>query len=189
MDIRVFYHIPSDISFVSAISIIDNSDAAIEEFTLNLISMSEWYVVKTCSYKFFNSHLDHRICKIGAGDRSRTRDPRSTKPMLCQLSYTSIWSWNSELNREPTLYESVALPIELFQHNLVFPRCQLIVGGRYRCCLESRQPNQALMNPNNTYLRLACMGSLCLCKLQWLYKWNLRLGVPTHCPAIFFANG
>lgn len=51
----------------------------------------------------------------GAGDRSRTRDNRSTKPELYQLSYTSMWSWNSELNREPTLYESVALPIELFQ--------------------------------------------------------------------------
>lgn len=52
----------------------------------------------------------------GAGDRARTRDPRSTKPMLYQLSYTSKWSWNSESNREPTLYESVALPVELFQH-------------------------------------------------------------------------
>ena len=36
--------------------------------------------------------------------------------MLYQLSYTSKWSWNSESNREPTLYESVALPVELFQH-------------------------------------------------------------------------
>ena len=52
----------------------------------------------------------------GAGDRARTRDPRSTKPMLYQLSYTSKWSWNSESNRAPTLYESVTLPVELIQH-------------------------------------------------------------------------
>lgn len=31
-------------------------------------------------------------------------------------NYKAIWSWNSEPNREPTLYESVALPVELFQH-------------------------------------------------------------------------
>ena len=26
------------------------------------------------------------------------------------------WSWNSESNRKPVLYESTALPFELFQH-------------------------------------------------------------------------
>lgn len=34
----------------------------------------------------------------GAGDRSRTRNPRSTKPMLYQLSYTSVHPRLSEVS-------------------------------------------------------------------------------------------
>lgn len=30
--------------------------------------------------------------------------------MLYQLSYTSRWSWNPDLNRGPALYEGAALP-------------------------------------------------------------------------------
>lgn len=51
------------------------------------------------------------ICRLFLRHRlflllSELKSPRSCKVM---------WSWNSESNREPTLYESVALPIELFQ--------------------------------------------------------------------------
>lgn len=52
------------------------------------------------------------ICRLFLRHRlflllSELKSPRSCKVM---------WSWNSESNREPTLYESVALPVELFQH-------------------------------------------------------------------------
>lgn len=52
------------------------------------------------------------ICRLFLRHRlflllSELKSPRDCKVM---------WSWNSESNREPTLYESVALPVELFQH-------------------------------------------------------------------------
>lgn len=40
----------------------------------------------------------------------------SNHPHKRKHDQQSRWSWNSESNREPTLYESVTLPVELFQH-------------------------------------------------------------------------
>ena len=85
---------------------------------------------KCCSYEQKERTTGRQTCG-GAGDRSRTRDIRSTKPTLYQLSYTSVHPRLSEVSDpwpldhhnlpmiglEPTTSHSVAaLPTELHRH-------------------------------------------------------------------------
>lgn len=51
---------------------------------------------------------------VGAGDRIRTCDLRLTRSLLCQLSYTSIWSSQRESNSQHPAWRAGTLPIELW---------------------------------------------------------------------------
>ena len=77
--------------------------------------------------------LSQSGCLIGAGTKSRTRDPLITSQVLYQLSYTGLlkylaapsainWCRHQESNSGPPDYKSGALPTELYrQRSRIMP--------------------------------------------------------------------
>ena len=51
------------------------------------------------------------IPAYGASSLTRTDDLLITSELLYQLSYESIWSWQSESNQQPIAYKAIALPL------------------------------------------------------------------------------
>ena len=54
--------------------------------------------------------------EAGAASRPRTDNIQLGRLTLYQLSYSRLWCPKQELNPQPLVYKTTALPIELFGH-------------------------------------------------------------------------
>lgn len=75
---------------------------------------------KSTFYSRLNFLSGATILPFGAGCGNRTHGKRS-EAFYFTTKLNPHWSWKSDLNWRPTVYDTAALPAELFQHIFIIP--------------------------------------------------------------------